>query len=38
MFKGKATTNASSMQELGVNEGDFLVLMTLIKKSELPKK
>ena len=26
------------MAHLGVNDGDFLVLMTLVKKSELPKK
>lgn len=38
MFKGKPTTNNSSMAHLGVNDGDFLVLMTLVKKSELPKK
>ena len=42
IFKGKTTTNSDVIQEIGIKENDFLVLMTVIKKpekkEEAPKK
>lgn len=32
VYKGKATTNEDQLEKLGVKEGDFLVIMTMVKK------
>ncbi len=31
VFKGKSTTNTDDLEKLGVKEGDFLVVMTVVK-------
>lgn len=38
VFKGKATNNTDVLSTIGVKESDFLVVMSLVKKPEAPKK